>query len=88
MYSAPEKRRVAACLAPVTATAAAPTNPALDELITVYEQQSRLLDAALSSARSLGDVPVAVRAELLEAIDEACTVRAALCTTLPSVNRC
>jgi hypothetical protein len=56
--------------------------------MSAYEHQSRLLDAAFSSAQRLGALEVAVRSELLEAIDDVCTVRTGLGMGFPSVNRC
>jgi len=56
--------------------------------MSAYEQQSRLLDRAFSSVRCLGDFQVAVRSELLEAIDDVCAVRVAGGMGVPTFNRC
>jgi hypothetical protein len=88
MKSGPEKRQIVDSAVAVSACAPAPTNPALDELASAYEAQSRSLQAALSLARSRGELQVAVRSELLQAIDEACTVLVISSTRFPSVNRC
>ena len=88
MKSAPEKRQIVDCHLTPAVRAPMPTNPALDEVVSAYEQQSRLLEAAFSSARGLGALQVAVRSELLEAIDDVCTVRTASSTGFPALNRC
>ena len=88
MKSAPESRRIVDCPQSPAVCAPAPTNPALDDVMSAYEQQSRLLEAAFSSARCLGTLQVAVRSELLDAIDDSCTARTASGMGFPSVNRC
>jgi len=88
MESAPEKRQIIDCLAAVTERAPALRNAALEQVIASYDHQSRLLDTAFSAVRDLGDIQVAVRCELLETIDEACTVRTSASSGLHSVNRC
>jgi hypothetical protein len=88
MNSAPERRRIVDCPVTVTARDPAPGNPALNEVRFAYEHQSRLLEAAFSSVRSLGDLEVAVRSELLEEIAEVCTVRGVSGMRLPTMNRC
>ena len=88
MKSAPEKRQILDCPAMATISVPVPTNPALDEVMSAYEQQSRLLDRAFSSVRCLGDFQVAVRSELLGAIDDVCTVRVAGGMGVPTFNRC
>ena len=88
MKSAPERRTIVDCPQSPAVSVPAPTNPALDEAMSAYEHQSRLLDAAFSSAQRLGALEVAVRSELLEAIDDVCRVRTGLGMGFPSVNRC
>ena len=88
MKSAPEKRQIVDCAMAVTVRAPALSNAALEQVISTYEHQSRLLDIAFSSVRGLGDLQVAVRSELLETIDEVCSARAPARASLHSVNRC
>jgi len=88
MKSAPERRTIVDCPGTPAVRAPAPINPALDEAMSAYEQQSRLLEVAFASAQCLGALQVAVRSELLEAIDDLCSVRKASSLGFPSVNRC
>ncbi|HKO52310.1 MAG TPA: hypothetical protein VJV79_31595, partial [Polyangiaceae bacterium] len=85
---APQKRELVDCPATVAVCGPAPNSPALDEVMSAYERQSRLLDAAFSSVGRFGELQLAVRSELLEALDEVCMVRAGFGMGLPSVNRC
>lgn len=64
------------------------TNPALDQAIATFETQSRELDASFKLASNQTDLQLAVRSELLEAIDRACTPRVPARPTLFGMTRC
>jgi Tfp pilus assembly protein FimV len=64
------------------------SNPALDQIQSALAQQDRELDAAYSSIAGLVDVQFAIRSELLEEIDVACTTSPASRGALHTLTRC
>ena len=71
-----------------TAPRVALSNSVLDEMAATFEKQTRQFDAAFKSATEFADVQVAVRSDLLEAIDRACSHRASTSTQLLALTRC